>query len=91
MGNAAVDVLANGSRSKIKLDVFEGQLDLLLYLMKKEKANVYDIPMERITNQYMEFNAPPATIPRAWAAETGPRAICHQQNRNSSAAWLRRG
>lgn len=46
MGNAAVDVLANGSRSKVKLDVFEGQLGLLLYLMKKEKANGYDIPMD---------------------------------------------
>ncbi|MDD5482852.1 MAG: segregation/condensation protein A [Kiritimatiellae bacterium] len=40
---------------KIKLEVFEGPLDLLLYLIKKDELDIYDIPIERITNQYMEY------------------------------------
>ena len=39
----------------VKLDVFEGPLDLLLYLIKKDELDVYDIPIERVTNQYMEY------------------------------------
>lgn len=42
---------------RVKLDVFEGPLDLLLYLIKKEEVDIYDIPIERITNQYMEYLA----------------------------------
>ena len=40
---------------KVKLEVFEGPLDLLLYLIKKEEVDIYDSPIERITNQYMEY------------------------------------
>jgi segregation and condensation protein A len=40
---------------KIKLEVFEGPLDLLLYLIKKDEVDIYDIPIERITRQYMEY------------------------------------
>ena len=40
---------------KVKLEVFEGPLDLLLYLIKKEEVDIYDIPIERITNHYMEY------------------------------------
>ncbi len=39
----------------VKLPVFEGPLDLLLYLIKKEEIDIYQIPIERITNQYLEF------------------------------------
>jgi segregation and condensation protein A len=39
---------------KAKLEVFEGPLDLLLYLIKKEEVDIYDIPIEKITTQYME-------------------------------------
>ncbi|HTL71478.1 MAG TPA: segregation/condensation protein A [Candidatus Eisenbacteria bacterium] len=39
---------------KIRLDIFEGPLDLLLYLIKKEELNIYDIPITRITEQYLE-------------------------------------
>ncbi len=42
---------------KVKLEVFEGPLDLLLYLIKKEEVDIYDIPIERITTQYMEYLA----------------------------------
>jgi segregation and condensation protein A len=40
---------------RVKLEVFEGPLDLLLYLIKKEEVDIYDIPIETITNQYMEY------------------------------------
>jgi segregation and condensation protein A len=40
---------------KVELDVFEGPLDLLLYLIKKNEVDIYDIPIERITGQYMEY------------------------------------
>ncbi|HOD11587.1 MAG TPA: segregation/condensation protein A [Candidatus Omnitrophota bacterium] len=40
---------------KIKLEVFEGPLDLLLYLIKKDELNIYDIPISQITDQYMEY------------------------------------
>ena len=40
---------------KVKLEVFEGPLDLLLYLIKKEELNIYDIPISRVTDQYLEY------------------------------------
>lgn len=40
---------------KVMLDVFEGPLDLLLYLIKKSEVDIHDIPIEVITNQYMEY------------------------------------
>ena len=41
----------------VKLQVFEGPLDLLLHLLEKNKVNIYDIPIVEITNQYMEYIA----------------------------------
>ena len=38
-----------------KLDTFEGPLDLLLHLIEKEKINIYDIPILRITEQYLAY------------------------------------
>jgi segregation and condensation protein A len=43
------------SEYKVKLEVFEGPLDLLLYLIKKDEVDVYDVSIERITQQYLEF------------------------------------
>ena len=40
---------------KVQLPVFEGPLDLLLYLIKKEEINIYDIPIAKITDQYLEY------------------------------------
>ena len=40
---------------KVKLEVFEGPLDLLLYLIKKDQIDIYDIPIARITKQYLEY------------------------------------
>ena len=39
----------------VKLDVFEGPLDLLMHLIDKNKVDIYDIPIVEITNQYMEY------------------------------------
>lgn len=39
----------------VKLQVFEGPLDLLLHLIDKNKIDIYDIPIVEITNQYMEY------------------------------------
>lgn len=40
---------------KIKLQLFEGPLDLLLYLVKKDHVNIYDIPIAQVTEQYMDY------------------------------------
>jgi len=40
---------------KVKLEVFEGPLDLLLYLIKQDEIDIYDISIERITRQYLEY------------------------------------
>ena len=39
----------------VKLQVFEGPLDLLLHLIEKNKVNIYDIPIVEITEQYMDY------------------------------------
>jgi len=39
----------------VKLQVFEGPLDLLLHLIDKNKVNIYDIPIVLITDQYLEY------------------------------------
>ena len=40
---------------KVKLDIFEGPLDLLLYLIKKSEFDIFDIPIAVITEQYLEY------------------------------------
>ena len=40
---------------KVKLDIFEGPLDLLLYLIRKNEVDIYDIPIATITEQYLEY------------------------------------
>jgi len=39
----------------IKLDAFEGPLDLLLHLIRKDEIDIWDIPIARITAQYLEY------------------------------------
>ena len=39
----------------IKLDIFEGPLDLLLYLIKKNEIDIYNIPVALITQQYLDY------------------------------------
>src|SRR5215813_2120813 len=40
---------------RVKLEIFEGTLDLLLYLIKKDEIDIYDIPIARITEQYLAY------------------------------------
>lgn len=40
---------------KVELDIFEGPMDLLLYLIKRDEVDIYDIPIENITKQYMAY------------------------------------
>ena len=40
---------------EIKLDVFEGPLDLLLYLIRKNEIDIYNIPVALITSQYLGY------------------------------------
>ena len=40
---------------KVRLEIFEGPLDLLLYLIKRDEVDIYDISLERITRQYLEY------------------------------------
>lgn len=40
---------------QVRLEVFEGPLDLLLYLIKKNEINIFDIPIAQITEQYLEY------------------------------------
>ncbi len=40
---------------KVNLEIFEGPLDLLLYLIKKDEFNIEDIPIAQITEQYLQY------------------------------------
>ena len=40
---------------KVKLDIFEGPLDLLLFLIRKNEIDIYDIPIVTIAQQYVEY------------------------------------
>ena len=40
---------------EVKLEVFEGPLDLLLHLIEKNKVDIYDIPIVTITEQYLDY------------------------------------
>lgn len=43
------------SEYKVRLDIFEGPLDLLLYLIKELEIDIYDIPMKVLSEQYMQY------------------------------------
>jgi len=40
---------------RVNLDIFAGPLDLLLYLVRKEEVDIYDIPLAKITDQYIRY------------------------------------
>ena len=40
---------------RVKLDIFEGPFDLLLYLIRKHEVDIYDIPIHDITEQFLEY------------------------------------
>jgi segregation and condensation protein A len=53
----------------VQLEVYEGPLDLLLDLIRKQHVNIYDIPIARITQQYLEYMARAAEISIELSAE----------------------
>jgi segregation and condensation protein A len=40
---------------KVKLEIFEGPMDLLLHLIRKNEVDIFDIPISLITDQYLEY------------------------------------
>lgn len=50
-----MDSQADSSVISVKLDAFDGPLDLLLHLIEKNKIDIFDIPIVQITEQYMEI------------------------------------
>ncbi|HYO07685.1 MAG TPA: segregation/condensation protein A [Tepidisphaeraceae bacterium] len=40
---------------RVELDVYNGPLDLLMYLIKRDELDIYDIPIHRITESYMQY------------------------------------
>ncbi|MFQ6081783.1 MAG: segregation and condensation protein A [Candidatus Aminicenantia bacterium] len=40
---------------QVKLEIFEGPLELLLFLIRKNKIDIYDIPMAKITHEYLDY------------------------------------
>ena len=53
----------------VQLDAYEGPLDLLLDLIRKQHINIYDIPIARITQQYLEYVAQAVEISMEISAE----------------------
>ncbi|MFL6375253.1 MAG: segregation and condensation protein A, partial [Pyrinomonadaceae bacterium] len=59
----------SGDELSIKMGDFAGPLDLLLYLIKQEQANIFDIPIARITEKYLEYIRLMKTLDIAVAAD----------------------
>ncbi len=45
----------NNGNYQVDLNVFQGPLDLLLYLIRKEEVDIYDIPVSKVTRQYLQY------------------------------------
>lgn len=50
-----MDLIENENTYKIRIENFEGPLDLLCHLVEKNKMNIYDISINEITDQYIEY------------------------------------
>jgi segregation and condensation protein A len=55
MADLSSDFESSPDAYQVKLDTFEGPLDLLIHLIKKEEVNIYDIPIALITARYLEY------------------------------------
>ena len=53
----ALEHTAPPTEYQVRLDIFEGPLDLLLYLVRKEEVELYDLSLERLTRQYLDYLA----------------------------------
>ena len=52
---------------KIQLEKFEGPLDLLLYLIRKDEVDIYDIPIAQVTDQYIQYIDMMKDLSQQWA------------------------
>jgi len=52
---AHTDALTPAPAASVQLSVFEGPLDLLLFLIRKNELDIYDIPIETVTGQYLDI------------------------------------
>ena len=57
MNTASENKASGAPEYQIRLDMFEGPLDLLLYLVRKEEVELYEVPLERIIQQYLDYLA----------------------------------
>ena len=55
ISSSAADFDSSPDAYSVKLDTFEGPLDLLIHLIKKHEVNIYDIPIASITKQYLDY------------------------------------
>src|SRR5713226_1383633 len=57
VANAKPEITPDGDTDQLKVTLgdFEGPLDLLLYLIRQEQVNIYDIPIARITDEYLRY------------------------------------
>src|SRR5260370_14903590 len=57
VANSKPEITADGDTDQLKVTLgdFEGPLDLLLYLIRQEQVNIYDIPIARITDEYLRY------------------------------------
>ena len=49
------EIIKTEDAKTVKLESFEGPLDLLLFLIKKNEINIYDIPIAEITEQFLDY------------------------------------
>jgi len=54
-GNTDLFMNDNTEEYTVKLEIFEGPLDLLLHLIRKNEVDIFDIPISLITDQYLEY------------------------------------
>ena len=54
-GRSPTSPAVEGADYKVRLDIFEGPLDLLLYLIKKDEVDIHNISIARITSQYLDY------------------------------------
>jgi segregation and condensation protein A len=47
--------MSSGMAYEVKLEIFEGPMDLLLHLIRKNEVDIFDIPIATITDQYLEY------------------------------------
>ena len=57
---------------QVRIENFEGPLDLLLHLIKKNEINIYDIPVAMIARQYLEYLEAMEELTRVWTNADSP-------------------